>query len=413
MPMQLPGLYWDAERNRYFPLSSKPKVPAAISQSGPKKHESSEAATAGDRPTATRSLKRKRISTWNATELSRTTCYAHGRYRAAHDILCSQYAETSRATVLKVPVFGRIKSFCSTTLDGQRRRFLGDSRGWLYGPTPAPTSSTDPDLWGADLNLQPESEISTISVSGARCVATCFGPKAKISVQDLNAAGSTCLLSFKNVHDIWSAHLEDISLVLGLGAGANKKAVYLPDIDVSTSIRILETGSDVFSVWQHENMIYTGCRNGSILRFDKRVGKHGQKLFTDRFSSHQRSSVLHLQTLKASQLLTSHMNGDLLTFDLRFTRQTTPIVQYAGHTNTYTQRLGIALDPDEEFLFAAGEDNRIRGWPIDGPGRGCSPFMKVFAGVVETMQVTEEPEGACLWAACDQLLYQFHLGQRV
>ncbi|KAF5382476.1 hypothetical protein D9615_003020 [Tricholomella constricta] len=421
MPADLPGFYWDDERNRYFPLSSKPKAPTA-----PQSGQDSKTGDCSASPA--RSLKRKRTSLWSAIELSRTTCYPHRRQKALHEILCSQYANTSRATPLKVPVFGRIKVFCSTTLDGQTRRFIGDSRGWLYTPASLATLSTGRDLWCADLNLQPESEISSICVSGARCVATCFGPSAKISVQDLNLTGRTSLLSLNTVHDIWSSHLQDIALVLGV----NKKAVYLPDIDLSTSIQNLETHSDVFSVWQHENVIYTGCRNGTIMRFDKRLGKHGQKLFNDRFLSHQRSSVLHLETLKNSQLLTSHMNGDLMTFDLRFTRQASPVVQFAGHNNTYTQRLGIALDLNQEFLFAAGEDNRIRGWSVltglpllpssssfspapsssNKPNDRRNPCATVFPGIVETMQVTEEPEGVCLWAACDQMLYQFYLGQR-
>ncbi|KAG6853926.1 hypothetical protein C0991_012417 [Blastosporella zonata] len=58
-------------------------------------------------------------------------------------------------------------------------------------------------------------------------------------------------------------------------------------------------------------MIFAGCRNGSIIRFDKRLGKRGQRLYTDRFLTQQRTSVLHLEVLSDScQLLSSHMNGD-------------------------------------------------------------------------------------------------------
>ncbi|KAF8073882.1 hypothetical protein FPV67DRAFT_1560201 [Lyophyllum atratum] len=421
MPAELPGLYWDEERNRYFPLSSKPKTPQ------PPKPQAKDDRLAG-------SLKRKRqTSLWNSTELLRTTCYP-----LRSDILCSHYANTSRLSESKVPVFGRIKAFCSTTLDGQIHRFIGDSRGWLYTSTPLDTVAAGRDLWCTDLNLQPEAEvrkavlfviyanfadiiqISSICVSGARCIATCSGPSAKISVQDLNVTGRTSLLSLNAVHDIWSSHLQDSALVLGV----EKRAVYLPDIDTSMSIQHLQTHSDVFSVWQHGYNIYTGCRNGTIMRFDKRLGKHGDKLYTDRLRNQQRTSVVHLETLGDSQLLTSHMNGDLMTFDLRFTRQQTPLVSYEGHTNTYTRKLGIALDPKQEFLFAAGEDQRIRGWSVS-TGLPLLPlslasaaseqrhtFSAAFPGVIETMQVTAEQDGLCLWAGYDQTLYQSYLGQQ-
>ncbi|RDB17798.1 WD repeat-containing protein 21 [Hypsizygus marmoreus] len=387
MPVDLPGFYWDAQRNRYFPLSSKPKMPSVTQPIIPK----------SDHPA--KSLKRKRKNSfWNITETSRATCFTHKRYQATHEILCSHYATTSSVTETKVPTFGHIKSFCSTVLNGEVRRFIGDNRGWLYNSTPL---SSGHNLWAADINLRPESEISSICISGARCIATCFGPSPKVSVQDLNVTGRTFLLSLTGVHDIWNAHLQDNALVLG----ANKKAVFLSDIDISNPpIQTLDTHSDVFAVYQKDNMIYTGCRNGSILRFDKRTGKLGVKLYDDRFEGKARSSVLHLDTIADSQLLVSHMNGDLLTFDLRFPQQSTPIMQYYGHVNSHTQKLGIALDPDQEFIFAAGEDKRIRGWsvrsglPLLPPSSGVeaddrrNPFLFQFPNTVETLQ--------------------FHLGQR-
>ena len=111
----------------------------------------------------------------------------------------------------------------------------------------------------------------------------------------------------------------------------------------------------------------------------------------------------------------------LMAFDLRFIREGSPLVQYSGHHNTYTQRLGIALDPTHDILFAAGEDRRIRAWSVHtgrplvsslSHGDTEGPFTRVFPGVMETMQVTSEREGLCLWAGCNKTLYQIYLGQR-
>ncbi|KAG6833450.1 hypothetical protein H0H87_006816 [Tephrocybe sp. NHM501043] len=77
MPAELPGFYFDEARNRYFPLSSKPKH-------GPMQKEpvlivldhNSEA----DSPLK---RKRRRITSWSANEIVRMSFSASRRYRAA------------------------------------------------------------------------------------------------------------------------------------------------------------------------------------------------------------------------------------------------------------------------------------------------------------------------------------------
>jgi len=129
------------------------------------------------------------------------------------------------------------------------------------------------------------------------------------------------------------------------------------------------------------------------------------------------------------------MNGELATYDLRFSRQSSPLIQYRGHVNTRCRKLGIAIDPNEQFLYAAGEDCRIRGWslntgaPIEPPlpeeddisystcsdeheRRMNNPFRAVFPNPVSAMQVTIERKGICLWAVSDEDSYRYYLGQQ-
>ncbi|KAF8677818.1 hypothetical protein AX14_004782 [Amanita brunnescens Koide BX004] len=345
-------------------------------------------------------------------------------------LLSSLYAHTSRFKHTWIPTSGRIRAFCTTNYNGSHRRYLGDDQGWLYACTVPDIEEQDmiTETYVPELILQPASEVTSICISGTKCIATCLGPSARISVQDLNVIGRTSLLGLKGVHDIWSAHLDTTSLVIG----ADKRAVYLHDLD-STHLTYLDTQSDVFSVYHRQNLAYTGARNGSITRFDLRLMTFGQKLFDERFGWGPRSTVLHLEVVKEYQLVTSHMNGDLATYDLRFTRPSVPLVSYAGHVNTYNRKLGIAIDPDERFLFAAGVDRRIRGWslstgaPIQPPAfededtdtiaspddthKLSNPFQSVFSHPVQAMQVTQERRGLCLWAASDEDLYRYHLGQ--
>lgn len=122
----------------------------------------------------------------------------------------------------------------------------------------------------------------------------------------------------------------------------------------------------------------------------------------------------------------------LAALDLRYPNRFTPVIQYRGHVNTYSQHLGVALDPTQEFLFAAGQDRRIRGWsvrsgnPLFPPEVSekefSNPFLCEFSAVVEVLQVlpdhggrevnSKSVRGMCLWAAAGKTLHQFYLGQR-
>lgn len=122
------------------------------------------------------------------------------------------------------------------------------------------------------------------------------------------------------------------------------------------------------------------------------------------------------------------------------------IIIYLYSNSSYHQ--GIAVDPAQDFLFAAGEDSHIRGWSLrtgdpllastpispDGPEPRAleepmqidfdcdwiygdsdparNPFQAVFPHAVSAMQVTDEAEGMCLWVGAQKTLYRYYLGQR-
>ena len=69
------------------------------------------------------------------------------------------------------------------------------------------------------------------------------------------------------LHDVWTSHLLGRKLALGMhfrytfgdtlssyfmSEGANKKALFIQDVDSARSIHILDTQSDVFAVEQQE-----------------------------------------------------------------------------------------------------------------------------------------------------------------
>lgn len=76
----------------------------------------------------------------------------------------------------------------------------------------------------------------------------------------------------------------------------------------------------------------------------------------------------------------------------------------------------IAVDPHEQFLFAAGQDRRIRLWSLRTGGpplvSPASVFQKPFEDPVRALQVVEEQEGVLgLWATSGAALHKFNLGQ--
>ncbi|PBK97500.1 WD40 repeat-like protein, partial [Armillaria gallica] len=395
MPLELNGFYWDEERKRYFPNSSKSRT-----DTRPKEPISASTTTAASQTFTSRN--RRQASQWDLTNALRRSSSHAEISRVQHELLSSNIASSSRIMSSRPPVVGKITAFCSTDLNDQPRRFLGDDRGFLY-------SCDLHDLdWAPQFNLHPSSQISSICSSGDFCIATCFGASSKIAVQNLRMPMRTTLLTLNRVHDIWTSHLRDRTLVLG----ANKQAVLLRDVEASSPVEPLHTNSDVFAIEQKDNLIYTGTRGGSILVFDKRTTdrkSHGQKIFEGRV----RSSVVHLSCFHDTKMLVSHMDGTLCALDLRYPTAREPIMEFRGHVNRLSRTLGTAIDPCEDFLYAAGDDGRVRGWSLrtggdafwDIPGPGSAEPMVA-------MQVTEEErDGTCLWAAGGRVLGRYYLGQ--
>ncbi|KAJ3747418.1 hypothetical protein DFH05DRAFT_810012 [Lentinula detonsa] len=473
MAKDLPGFYFDIERNRYFPLSSRPSPVTAEGSSTQRNALSRKRPCVETEPwlTTTPSATVHRTRNLLSSEAlnqrilnSQINLVTQGRSLLNHEVQCSRLASTSRFDFSQTASFGNITEFCSATSeDGLTRRYIGDDKGWFYTCTvysdvssdnrlqdlnhypPIETPSAQMYMWPPEINLHSLSQVSSIKISGHNCVTTCFGPVTKVAVQDLHASGRTTLITFNQVHDVRASHFQDSSLILG----AKGKAVHIPNIDVSGSVQYLNNhqNSDIFAVDRDKNLVYIGARNGSITRHDLRVPseKNGQWLFQSRFSAGKDnrvpSSVLYLKLVQDSQLLVSQMNGELCTYDTRFPMKSTPSRIFRGHRNSVTQKLGICLDPGNDFVFAAGEDHRIRGWSLRtgkalhddssasasasatsislASSSSCSnwtqfrsPFKTSFPTPVPTMQVTEERDGSlCLWAGSQQTLYRYFLGQ--
>ncbi|KAJ7819823.1 hypothetical protein B0H13DRAFT_2682440 [Mycena leptocephala] len=238
-------------------------------------------------------------------------------------------------------------------------------------------------------------------------------------------------------------------------ASAARNAVLLPDLDVSTTtVRLLPTRTDVFAVAQQENLVYAGMRTGAMLRFDTRTTKSKAQVLFESGAGNgntglgvnpgiQRSSTVFVQPTHGGQaLVMGYMDGRLATYDLRFVRPAAPpVVTYSGNPSAllHNGHLGITLDPTERFLFAAGEDCRLRVWSLDSgaPVKPhalklklelklcilfqfrstltdvvCNPFVKVFPAPLATLQVVNDDNGPApmLWAGGGGEMWHWRLG---
>ncbi|KAH7914298.1 hypothetical protein BJ138DRAFT_1144264 [Hygrophoropsis aurantiaca] len=419
MPRELPGLYWDEDRQRYFPVSSKPKIV--------------------EKPRPTVSLPAKgvpRASRKNGFDSPGSRGLRSSRYFAQkdgilHRILCSQIASTSKSTRYTLPTLhgGSLTAFQTTTYNGCMWSFAGDSSGWFYSSL---IDSERESLgfhtshgWRADFNLS--SEISSICISGSLCIVTSFGPESKILHFPLDSESQAIHVIRINphaAHDVWTSDLRGSRLVLG----ANKQALVFRNGGQSR-FEGLKTQSDVFAVTQDENAVYTGSRGGSILRFDMRLaGTKGQEILGDTFTS-KTNSVTNLKLLRDWQLLVANIDGSIATFDMRYLQARTPILTCFGHVNSYTTKTPLVIDTSEDFVFAAGQDRQVKVWSLRAGGsplhydrspfpifppspRNSNPFGIPFEHPINALQVSEDKDGVSLWVTSHMNLHKYDLGQR-
>ncbi|OAX42146.1 hypothetical protein K503DRAFT_734273 [Rhizopogon vinicolor AM-OR11-026] len=421
MPRELPGLYWDEERQRYFPLSSARSPCASASTTSHHRDRTKPQAA----PKATRNFhdsKRHKIRTLlRANEDARSSLRTSYKNKLMHQITCSQIARTSCLTSSPVQslvhTHSAITAFQTVSHNNSVYSFSGDTRGWFYSSIvdlgePVTGYRTSHD-WRPEFSLS--SEISSICISGARCIATSFGPESKILHlpldSDLEDIRVTRVIN-QSVRDVWTADLLGTRLVLG----TNNQAVLINDAAERATVSLLKTGSDVFAVAQDNNMIYAGSRAGVVQRFDARISStKGDRILND-LDTTRNNSVTNLKIVSDWQLLMSNIDGSLALFDLRFPVNRTPIISFTGNINTYTTKTPIAVDPREDFLFAAGQDRCVRIWSLRSGGSPLvspvSVFQQSFEDPVRALQVVEEGKGGMiLWAASGTALYKYNLGQ--
>lgn len=393
-PRDIPGFYWDPRKNRYFPLhtkSSSPATSALLPNFLPPSHHAPQVPNSLKAPVITSVYRGITIVQRVPPTFSRVS-------QLHHQILCAQLVKTPIPSEYNaLHTSSSITSFDILRLqDDHTYTVISDVNCWLYSFRKGDVAPTR--------EFKLPSRISSISSSGTISVATTFGSPCKIVVQNAETTESFILSpGTKSVYDVWTSHLMGNSLALGM----HSKGIYVPDVNSSVGFRILDTSSDVLAIYQEPNLIYTGTRSGSVVRWDIRARSHNQSpLLSNRYKS---SSITHLRTIGQSRLLVSSIDGRLELFDLRFPIESAPVTSFLGHVNKYSHKLPLAVDPSERFIFAAGQDNVIRAWSVQngkllrGPdaeivtGDGVRLLNTRFEEDVSDMQFVEDCCGLQFW----------------
>jgi len=446
MPKELPGFYFDPEKNRYFPSSLEPDKKASSGSTKLHKH------TPGPLSWPPDSLSQTPYhspSVWHAIQRSRLANHQRGRMAATHQVMTAQLAATRAYRAIPLPVskgqtltafavrirleismIAEMKCWQAGTYDSKVWSVAGDSYGVIHAFDPSPIGEflSVPEHTFQHSSL--DSQISSISSSGSRWVATSFS--SSILIHDL-ASTRTVRLSPPPylACDIWTSNLRDRSLVLGV----RQRALLVPDLESLGDIRHLETHSDVFALHQEENLVYTGSRNGAIRRFDTRTRAPGPTLLSDVFTRSS-NSITYVNVIKDWQLLVSTIRGTIEIFDVRYLQRTQPLLALLGNVNSYQPNLPHAITPSQSHFFAAGLDHRIRGWSlVTGEPLSCpttspsptmeipgyqvhatdapiSPFTVMFEEQITSLEIAEVRHELGLFATSGSGLHKFILGRQ-
>ncbi|KAI0770116.1 hypothetical protein C8Q74DRAFT_1201519 [Fomes fomentarius] len=447
MPKDLPGLYWDEEKKRYFPLASRPAGPpqTSTSQTAAVSHSQSHRNPTGSRRQRSPSTKSKdsdspppkrqhswdeqapRQDYWRALNALRESSLSVQRRRCMRSLpdgCCSDMQATclaeSMSKIDDIPIRfdGAVMALCAKINENERRLLVGDNTGWLYS-----VDTDDPDPAIREFGLR--SQITSITRSGPVCMVTSLGSPSRMFVTRDDSIGLWVLREIPPhvCSDVWCGQVWDRRATIGGG----KATVSWPDVERDDFVK-LNRNSDVLSVcMQHENVTYAGMRNGIIDRWDSRSSGSKTDVVVNMSEGGQGgrgvASVDHIRIVHEYEMLVRTMRGDLESHDLRFLRKNDPILRFEGHIPSYESKLGIAVDPNENFVFAGGGDCRLRIWSLSTgqclPSRNENFLSVTLEGNVakpsqpiRAMEILEDSSRAWLWVAYNSVLNRIDLGPR-
>ncbi|KAH7103477.1 WD40 repeat-like protein [Auriculariales sp. MPI-PUGE-AT-0066] len=353
-PRELPGLYYDPVKNKYFPLSSRPKQQPTLLPVTP----ADESHTLPSAPLSRINHSQK------LCQRSQSGQYSH-QLKAGHwsDIVARSALIDTALLPLQhnatATALGVIPDHAGTAL------VLGTLDGGLLASHPSLSANR---RWGKTYHM--ESRISAIASSSSSWIATSFGSPCEIYFSAASIDGGTLRtvsvsINARHVQDVCAAYFDGRNVALG-----GRKSIVMVDAEAGLGATYL-TGSDVLSLDCYEHELVAGARDGTVHIFDTRLHpkQHSPDVLQGRISKLS-TSASQVKVVDYSVVVGS-LAGHLEVFDLRFLRRKIndpedcmPLLTLRGHVSSFSMNLPIAVTPDKSFVLAAGQDRRLRMWSL-------------------------------------------------
>ncbi|KAG0031741.1 hypothetical protein BGZ81_000682 [Podila clonocystis] len=251
----------------------------------------------------------------------------------------------------------------------------------------------------------------------------------------LDAIPTEVLVYAPKKSNLWTSDCSGSRIALG----ADQKVVMINDWSSSAGRPITETlwtGSDVFSVAIEplgKNMIYAGCRNGSVRIYDlnqprgtipsnaaafKKTQRHGS-VFNG--IGHKESSVNFLKRVSDHLLVTLAMNGEMSMWDTRFVgssmfggsvttsaeeyegSEAKPVIQFRSPIQDQFSKSRFDVSADGSLLVAENIDNHLSVWSLRTGDRIHD--LKMDGGPIGCMQFSDDQTSGVYVAIADRIRY--------
>ncbi|GMK58741.1 hypothetical protein CspeluHIS016_0601830 [Cutaneotrichosporon spelunceum] len=335
----VPGMYYDVERSRYFPLRN-------------------EAIGMKERPVC--SHKRKQVQPWDVNESRGARRRVLRALGPRSDALDRKRTADRVASATLYGIAGLCdchgKKFTSVKSIGPSGLAVTTDRGQVIISCPDGDafsfSACTETLLGVHCNAARGTWICVANGNAPHVHSWRRDPLDLVHVPpeqwtlDLPQRDIYAMSSFDNITSL------GVPFSMNIVTTSNDKLLLSSRRLASDPYRLHQTSTD---------LVFAGLRNGSIVVDDLRTPQN--KTLTVGMMPTRRL-ITGLRRLDDAAvpygLAAAGLDSQLVLFDVRFSSR--PLRVFEGHVNPSIPTLGFATSPDDTVVFASGSDHRLRAW---------------------------------------------------
>ncbi|PKY27070.1 WD40 repeat-like protein [Rhizophagus irregularis] len=178
--------------------------------------------------------------------------------------------------------------------------------------------------------------------------------------------------TYRSGSTIWTSSFSEIDSSIALGS--SRKLCVIQGWEEYPCVNNFKTNSDVFALdfdRYQPDIVFAGCRDGKLRIYDIR---------SDCSNSHygigppisQQSPICHIRQIGAWYILSDGMDGSLSLWDVRNERRNfdktyvyEPVLEFKGNVNSTNIQYGFDVNLKEDIVAIAGQDNKVRFFSIN------------------------------------------------